>query len=189
MEKIIELTPLAEIGKGSAKITDNSIEIETSGISGGLKAWLIGGEAQTIGNLVDGRLRRILDTKNHSGILITQSGRQMLIGHYKEGVKGQETSPLPFQSYGFEWKKITQKKFDNLCDELRYLISNKKVYESYKKYGHYYVGEKGNTSALAVACGEGEVNPLVFGNISGIYKNGYVIVCVDRKTKHLYLPD
>jgi len=44
MEKRIELIPLAEIGSGNAKITENSIQIEVSGINGGLKAWLIGNE-------------------------------------------------------------------------------------------------------------------------------------------------
>ena len=84
MEKRIELIPLAEIGHGHARITQDSVEIEVGGISGGMKAWLIGGEAIPIGNIVDGKLRRHVDTRRHIGVLITQSGRQMLIGKFAE---------------------------------------------------------------------------------------------------------
>lgn len=190
MEKIIELVPLAEIGSGCARITDNSVEIEVNGISGGMKAWLIGGEAVAIGNIVDGKLRKNVETGSHYGVLITQSGRQMLIGKYRdeEGTKAENKEILPFDSSGFNWKKVTGRHFDNLCDELRFLISNKKVYDSYRKYGHYYVGENERAGALAVACANPDINPLEFGNIKGIYKNGYVIVCVDKATKKLYIP-
>lgn len=186
MEKIIELTPLAEIGKGSARITDNSVEIEVSGINGGMKAWLIGGEAVAIGNIVDGKLSKIIETGNHCGVLITHSGRQMLIGRYKDEASAEVIKEkVPFDVSGFEWKKITERSFHNLCDELRFLISNRKVYDSYKKYGHYYIGENDSSSAIAVACG-GE--DFTWGDVRGIYKNGYAIVCVDKKTKRLYLP-
>ena len=84
MEKVIELIPLAEIGQGRAKIRDNSVEIEINGVSGGLKAWLIGGEAVPIGNIVDGKLQKSISTKGHIGILITQSGRQMFIGKFEK---------------------------------------------------------------------------------------------------------
>ena len=190
MEKIIELVPLAEIGSGSARITDNSVEIEVNGISGGMKAWLIGGEAAPIGNIVEGKLRRNVETGSHYGVLITQSGRQMLIGRYRdeENAKEERKEILPFESWGFNWKKMTQRRFDNLCDELRFLISNKKVYDSYRKYGHYYVGENEHAGAIAVACANPDINPFEFGSIKGLYKNGYVIVCVDKETKRLYLP-
>lgn len=187
VEKIIELVPLAEIGKGSARITDNSVEIEVNGISGGMKAWLIGGEAVAIGNIVDGKLSKTVETGSHYGILITQSGRQMLIGRYKDEAPVEEEikERVPFDISGFEWKKITERSFHNLCDELRFLISNKKVYNSYKKYGHYYIGENDSSSAIAVACG-GE--DFTWGDVRGISKNGYAIVCVDKKTKRIYLP-
>ena len=66
MEKRIELIPLAEIGHGNARITENSVEINLTGVSGALKAWLIGGEAVPIGNIVDGKLFKSVDTKGES---------------------------------------------------------------------------------------------------------------------------
>lgn len=189
MEKIVELTPLAEIGRGRAVISDNCVKIEVSGISGGMKAWLIGREAVPIGNIVNGYLCKNIDTRAHSGVLITQSGRQMLIGRYgEETVPEVDAEDAPFKIAGFDWKKVTGRRFDSLCEELRFIISNKSIYNSYKKYGHYWVGEGREASALAVACGENEQNPLEFLGRTGFYKNGYAIVCVDKETKKLYIP-
>ena len=84
MEKIaVNLIPLAELGGGRAEITDSSVDIDIAGINGSLKAWLTGGEAVPIGNIVGGRLRREIDTTGHNGILVTQSGRQMLYAEYR----------------------------------------------------------------------------------------------------------
>ena len=92
MEKIIELTPLAEIGKGHARITENRVEVEINGIIGGMKVWLVGGEeAEKVGNIVNGKLSREIDTTRHTGILITQSGRQIMVGKYVDG----EITPPP----------------------------------------------------------------------------------------------
>lgn len=207
MEKQIELIPLAEIGHGRARITEDSIEIEVSGISGGMKAWLIGGEAVPIGNIVDGKLRRSVDTRGHIGILITQSGRQMLIGKFSEekaeeqaeeqieenevseNTSKQESEPIPFEINGFDWKKITEKSFSGISRELRFILSNKNVYQNYRKHRHFWVGEGEYAGALALQCDEAETDPLEFLGKVKLRKNGYVIVCIDKKTNKLYIPE
>lgn len=188
MEKRIELLQLADIGKGSAKISPDSVEIEISGINGSLKAWLIGGEAVPIGNIVDGKLRKQINTTRHNGILITQGGRQMLIGKYGESSLDVKKKNIPFDIPGFNWKKVESKNYNDLCRELRFIISNKDVYHNYKKYGHYWVGEGDNAAAVALKCSDDEPNPLEFLGRMKLTKNGYAIVCVDKKTKRLYIP-
>ena len=195
MKKTIELLPLAEIGHGTAHITENSVEIEVSGISGGMKAWLIGGEAVAIGNIVNGKLIKNINTKGHIGILITQSGRQMLIGKFsekeeniKEETARQINETVPFKIEGFNWRKITEKSFPEAGDEIRFILSNKSIYENYKKYGHYWIGENKNSGALALKYEE-ENDPLEFLGKMKIRKDGYVIVCIDNKTKRLYIPE
>ena len=188
MEKRIELLQLADIGKGSAKISPDSVEIEISGINGSLKAWLIGGEAVPIGNIVDGKLKKQINTTRHSGILITQGGRQMLIGKYGDSTLEIKEKSIPFDVPGFNWKKIESKNYNDLCRELRFIISNKEVYNNYKKYGHYWVGEGDGTAAVALQYSEDEPNPLEFMGKMKLTKNGYAIVCVDKKTKKLYIP-
>ena len=201
MEKIIELSPLAEIGKGRAKITDDSVEIEVSGINGGMKAWLIGKEAQEVGNIVNGRLNRRIDTRNHYGLLVTQSGRQMLIGKYREEIIEDKTysdtdsieektdvpEKTPMEIEGIEWKKIQSPCFDKLCRELKFIVSNKNVYANYKKHGYYYVGENDGSAALALAC-DAEESPLDFLSRRSLKKDGYAIICVDKNSKRLYSP-
>ena len=189
MEKRIQLLQLADIGKGSAVITPERVEIEISGINGSLKAWLIGGEAVPIGNIVDGRLRKEINTTKHSGILITQGGRQMLIGKYGEVAVEIKEKSMPFDIPGFKWKKIESKNYNDLCRELRFIISNKEVYDNYKKYGHYWVGEGEGAAAVALQYSENEPNPLEFLGKVKLTKNGYAIVCVDKKTKKLYFPE
>lgn len=192
-KKIIELKPLYEIGTGMAQIDNSSVNIEVKGINGALKAWLIGGEATAIGNLVDGKLRKDIDTTKNTGILITQSGRQLLIGNYAEEKKADistknDEEPLPFKSYGFNWRKIIGKKFetDNLL--MKYILSNKAVYESFKTHKHYFIGGGENCCALALPCGENEDNPLRFLGQMIKREDGYIIVCIDEKTGKLYLP-
>ncbi len=200
MEKQIELISLAEIGHGRAKVTDNIVEIEVSGISGGMKAWLIGGEAVPIGNIVDGKLRKSVDTTGHTGILITQTGRQMLIGTYKEEneeIKEEiketdilkENEVVPFEIGNFNWRKFTEKSFEGISRELRYILSNRSVYDNYKKHRHYWVGESDKSGALALKCEDAEVDPLYFLGETRLKRNGYVIVCVDKETNRLYIPD
>ena len=194
--KIINLQPLAEIGSGICRVTDKSVEIEIKGINGALKAWLIGGEAVPIGNIVDSKLKKEIDTTKNSGVLITQSGRQMLIGSYNDKRFPPEPEPnkeengnLPFESYGFEWKKIDSKKFATNNILLKYILSNKAVYESFKKYGHYFIGDCEGSSAIAIPCREDEKNPLWFLGGMNKYIKGYRIVCIDEKTGKLYIPE
>lgn len=204
MEKQIELIPLAEIGHGRARITEDSVEIEVGGISGGMKAWLIGGEAVPIGNIVDGKLRRHVDTRRHIGVLVTQSGRQMLIGKFAEEKEEeseeqveereknepeQEIDPAPFEMAGFDWKRFTQKSFSGISRELRFILSNKNVYDNYRKHRHFWVSDGESSGALALKCDEEETDPLEFLGGVKLRKNGYVIVCIDKKTNKLYIPE
>lgn len=204
MEKTITLTPLAEIGKGKARVTDSLVELEINGISGGMKAWLIGGEAVPIGNIVDGKLRKEIDTTGHSGVLITQSGRQMLIGRYaeeKEEVLEKKTdtfqktpeeedeSLLPESIEGIQWIKKTEGNFSPLCRELRFILSNRNTYENYKKHHCYWIGENESTAALALPVEEDGEDPLGFLGGVATRRNGYCIVCVDKETKRLYIPE
>lgn len=188
MEKIIELTPVAEMGKGSARITDNFVEIAVSGIAGGMKVWLVGGEeAQKVGNIVDGKLKKQADTTRHNSILITQSGRQVFIGNYRDKDSYTECDKPEEGLFlnGMKLRKITQKNYGNLCEELRYILSNREVYRNYKKYGYYCAGENSQLGALALKYDESEENPFArFGEYC-IYKDGFVIVCVDKKSKKI----
>lgn len=188
MEKHIELIPLAEIGQGRALIRENSVEIQVSGISGALKAWLIGGEAVPVGNIVDGKLFKNISTKGHMGILITQSGRQMFIGKFeKENISEEPSESAPFNISGFNWKKVTEKSFLGVSGEVRFILSNKAVYDNYKKYGHYWVGDCETSGALALRYDD-ESDPLGFLGEIKLRENGYVIVCIDKKTNKLYIP-
>ncbi len=188
MEKIIKLTQLADIGNGSARITENSVDIEVNGISGGMKVWLVGGcEAEKVGNIVNGRLSKKIDTTNHTGILITQSGRQMMFGRYEETSNEMPMETMPEDNFmtigGVKLKKITQRSYDSFSDEMRYLLSNRSVYENYKKHGYYCLSEDSRYGTLALKCEENEENPLAyFGDMCSI-KDGYVIVCIDKETK------
>ena len=122
MKKTISFTPLAEMGGGIAEVDDHSIKIKVSGINGVLKAWLIGDEAKQIGNLVNGRLEKETDTTNHNGILITQSGRQMLIGYYSENIeKKEEKEKPPLLIENLSWRKITEKRFGEMTDAVKYI--------------------------------------------------------------------
>lgn len=189
MEKIIELTSLCEMGKGTAKITDTNVKIEVSGIIGGMKVWLIGGEeAEKVGNIVNGRLSRDIDTSRHTGILVTQSGRQLFIGQYGEKNTTKETI-LPVEEFveidGIKLRKITDKSFGSFCDELKYILSNRKVYQNYKRYGYYCAAENPEWGALALKYEENGENPLGYFGDMCICKDGYVMVCVDKKTKKI----
>ncbi len=190
MKKVINLTPLAEIGSGKATITDDSVEIEISGIAGGMKVWMIGNEeAEKVGNIVNGHLQKSIDTTRHTGILVTQSGRQMMMGHY--GEKEEIKPPVslneeePIEAGGLRLKKITQRSYSSFGEEMRYLLSNRSVYENYKKHGYYYAAEDNRYGALALKYEEKEENPLkYFGDMCKI-KDGHIIVCIDKQTKKI----
>lgn len=195
MKKYVELIPLAEIGHGYANVTEDSVEIEVGGINGSMKAWLIGGEAVPIGNIVNGRLHRKIDTRHRIGILVTQGGRQMLIGKFSgnteitdEVMNDNNEETAPFEFSGFEWKKFSEKTFSGLTPALRFILSNREVYENYKKYRHYWVGENETTGALALKCEDTDIDPLNFTGNLKIRKDGYVIVCVDKETGRICTP-
>ena len=188
MEKNINLSTLCGIGRATALVRDDNVEIHTSGISGGLKAWLIGNEAVPIGNIVDGKLHKMIDTTKHTGILITQSGRQLFIGRYAEGESAPEEE-IPFDKMGFDWQKITGKSFEKTEGYIRFILSNKKVYENYKKHRHYWLGECEEGNALALRYENEEELPAEFSDKPRLYKNGYAIICVDKKTGRLYIPE
>ncbi len=187
MKKTIELTPLAEIGKGQAKITDRSLEVEIQGISGGMKVWLVGGEeAAKVGNIVEGRLLKAIDTTRHHGILVTQSGRQIMYGEYRESDKNDfspEETALEFNN--IRLKKITEKSYAKFSDEICYILSHRGVYRNFRKYGYYCAGESSDSSAVAFRLEDEEENPLERFKDMCMYKDGYVIVCVDKKTKKI----
>ena len=187
MEKIIELKPLCDIGKGSARVTEKSVEIEVSGIIGGMKAWLVGREeAEKIGNLVEGKLKRSVDTTRHNGILITQCGRQIMMGAYAESIiqdVEKTVEEAPFETPGINWRKFTGKSYADLGEELRYMLSSKNVYHNFKEHGHYWAGENERYGALALKCEKSSPNPFYMFSEMCEYKNGYVIVCVDKETK------
>ncbi len=188
MVKIIELVSLCGIGKGTARITDESVEVEINGIIGSMKVWLVGGEeAEKVGNVVDGKLSRMIDTTRHTGILVTQSGRQIMHGRYSEKVP-KETEIQRDDDFilsGIKLRKVTNRSYAGFCEELRYILSNKKVYQNYRKHGYYRAGESSELGALALKLEENDENPFeAFGDMC-LYKNGYVIVCVDKQTKKL----
>ena len=186
----IKLTPLLETGSGSAFVSENSVCIEVRGVNGGLKAWLVGGsEAFAIGNLVNGKLEKKIDTTKHRGILITQSGRQMFIANYAnlplEISEGPLKNDAPQIGEGFSWEKITSKKF-NKSRAVKYILSNKPVYDSFLRHGYYWLGKKGNVYLIAIPCGKNEENPLLFLKLPENIKNGFSYVFVDEEKNRFY---
>ncbi len=186
--KVLQLRPLADIGSGSAEITDTEVKIHTTGINGVLKAWLIGGEAECIGNIVDGSLCKKANTAAHEGVLVTQSGRQMLIGFYGENASDIQ-SDTPFHIGGYKWKKVCGKSFADESDAVKYILSNRSVYACFKKYGHYFIGTGKKGSAIALPCKNGDENPLWFLGNTNILLDGYRIVCVDDENQKIFLPE
>ena len=125
----INLKPMNSVGTCRARVYDDNVTIKVYGVAGCLKAWLTGrGDTHEIGNLVNGVIRKDIDTSPYSGILITQSGRQMFYGKFredeeeaKEEIMAEETkaeealaemrpasdeAPLPPQRENLEMPKI-----------------------------------------------------------------------------------
>ena len=131
------------------------------------------------------------------------SFRQMLIGKFaeekaeeveqveetEENAPEQKIDPAPFEMAGFDWKRFTQKSFSGISRELRFILSNKNVYDNYRKHRHFWVSDGESSGALALKCDEEETDPLEFLGGVKLRKNGYVIVCVDKKTNKLYIPE
>ena len=81
---------------------------------------------------------------------------------------------------------------EEITVEKRYLVERALLdvmekYENYKKHGHYWVGDCETSGALALRCDD-ESDPLEFLGKIKIRENGYVIVCIDKKTNKLYIP-
>ncbi|MGN1098156.1 MAG: hypothetical protein ACI4SS_04605 [Clostridia bacterium] len=190
MPKRIELKSLAEIGRGYAIIDDSKVEVRVSGIMGVLKAWLIGKENKLLGNIVNGKLIRETDTRDFHGLLITQSGRQMFYGQWRDGdekVNNEENraeenrvpatenpySPLP----DFHWEKITGRDFPSTNERIRFALSNDAFFAAFKKHGYYLFGKDGERFALAIKHAQDEPQP--FPYVDGATEAGeymYVVV-------------
>lgn len=151
----IELIPKAEIGRGSAIIDENKIEIHISGVMGALKAWLLGKENVPVGNIVGGRLIREINTVPYFGILITQSGKQMFYGSWREDSPASEFAPLP----DLNWEKITERAFPETAERVRLALSNRNFFDNFKKHGYYLFGKDGERFAIAVKHAQGDPSP------------------------------
>ena len=200
MPKRIELLPKAEIGRGYAIVDDGKVEIHVSGIMGALKAWLVGGESRPIGNIVGGRLIREIDTAQHSGILITQSGKHMFYGSWEEeAAEPREKSSEPKDAsveeqkqeeaaedqqseaeYGalpdMGWEKITGRAYPSTDEKVRFALSTRAFFEAFKKHGYYLFGKDGERFALAIKRLE-DASP--FPNVDGATEAGeytYVVL-------------
>ena len=80
---------------------------------------------------------------------------------------------------GFFWRKISSKKFAAADKAVKYILSNKRVYESFKRYGYYWFGENGSDRAIALRCAGAEDNPLSFLPCKADFKDGYRIICIN----------
>ena len=175
MTKRIELKPLAELGRGYALIDDGRLEVRVNGIMGALKVWLIGESNVPIGNVTGGKLVRETDTRPYRALLITQSGRQMFYGQWREAVSAPEPekeapaepekaeppepenpwSPLPDLS----WVKITGRDFPTADERVRFALSNNAFYAAFKRHKFYLFGRDGDRYALAVKHTPGDPAP------------------------------
>lgn len=91
--KDVNLEPLSLMGTCRARVYDDGIAIKAYGIAGCLKAWLTSKNGtKEIGNLVNGSIQKEIDTSPYSGILITQSGRQMFYGKFRDEPDEEESA-------------------------------------------------------------------------------------------------
>ena len=191
-KKEIELKALNSFGIAKAYVDESSVSIKVYGVAGCLKAWLTGKNTLELGNLVNGTLTKEVDTSSYDGILLTQSGRQMFFGKFPTNenksctVEEEEkrNEPLFHFNDGYTWREITTKEFpsDNLS--VRYILSHKCFYNAFLQHGRYFYGTKENRCAIAIEC-DIKHEPHPFLHLSGfsIYKDGYMIVCVNTKNK------
>ncbi len=187
MQKKTELKPLAEIGRGYAVVDDDGVEIRISGIMGVLKAWLIGRDNLPLGNITGGKLIREIDTSPYWGVLITQSGRQMFYGAWREeenkdevskdeiskgtkeikaedmstGISGAEAEKtLDYSPLPpFSWEKITSRKYPSADERVRFALSNSSFFAAFKRHGYYLFGRDGERYAIAVPHSPEEASP------------------------------
>ena len=186
MIKEIDLKALNSFGIAKAYVDENSVGVKVYGVSGCLKAWLTGEKTIEIGNLVNGSITKEIKTAPFDGVLVTQSGRQMFYGKFKNTSNKEKDGTgctLPLDD-GYSWQEITSKKFpsDNLS--VRYILSHKCFYNAFLLHGKYYYGTKGDCIAIAIECNiKSEPHPFLHLSAYATYKNGYMIVCTDTKSK------
>lgn len=191
----IELKALNSFGISKAYVDEKSVSIKVYGVSGCLKAWLTGEKTIELGNLVNGSLTKEINTAPFEGILLTQSGRQMFYGKFRqeEKCKGSSTteksnlnstaSIFNFND-GYTWQEVTSRTYpsDNLS--VRYILSHKCFYNAFMLHGRYFYGTKGKLCAVAIECDiKNEPHPFLHLSAYATNKDGYMIVCVDTQTK------
>lgn len=174
--RIIKLDSLCDMGSGTAEVYARGVRVQIAGINGCLKVWLTGEECTSIGNLVDGRLEKEIDTAPYSGVLVTQSGRQMFYGSFGEGsVAPPPPESKPALPRDFSWKKITARTFPTTNATMKYILSNRRVFRAVQKHGYYYFGTRDGALAVALPHAPGEESPFPRGRDI----DGYSVVTVD----------
>ncbi|MBQ3109584.1 MAG: hypothetical protein IJC69_00345 [Clostridia bacterium] len=185
----IELKSLNSFGIAKAYVDEKSISIRVYGVSGCLKAWLTGSKTIEIGNLVNGMLKKEIDTTAFDGILLTQSGRQMFYGKFNTAPLFKEQPSLtkksePIFSFndGYSWQEITSKAFPSENLSVRYILSHKCFYDAFMLHGRYYYGTKDNKTAIAIECDiKNEPHPFLPLSAYAVLREGYMIVVTDSK--------
>lgn len=199
----IELKALNSFGMGKAYVDENSVSIKVFGVSGCLKAWLTGEKTVEIGNLVGGSLNKQIDTSPFDGILLTQSGRQMFYGKFRQTSPHNlptgtdpndenlpkssapidtEKEPILNFNDGFNWVEITTREYPSENLSLRYILSHKCFYNAFMLHGKYYYGTKDNMMAVAIECDiKNEPHPFLNLSAYATYRDGYMIVATDGK--------
>jgi len=144
IKKEINLKPMNSIGTCRAVIEDNRVRVISHGVAGCMKAWLTGdGDAKEIGNLVNGAIDKAISAEGYSGILVTQSGRQIFYGRFAEEEKSEEAhkeieetpkeieeepekGPAIFSfDDGFSWREVTGGKYPSDSLSVRYILSHR----------------------------------------------------------------
>lgn len=185
----IELKSLNSFGIAKAYVDEKSISIRVYGVSGCLKAWLTGSKTVEIGNLVNGMLKKEIDTTAFDGILLTQSGRQMFYGKFNTAPLFKEqpsptakSEPIFNFNDGYTWQEITQKAFPSENLSVRYILSHKCFYDAFMLHGRYYYGTKDNKTAIAIECDiKNEPHPFLPLSAYAVLREGYMIVATDSK--------
>ena len=191
MNKIeIELKPLNSFGIAKAYVDENSVTVKVYGVSGCLKAWLTGEKTIELGNLVEGALKKDIDTSPYEGILLTQSGRQMFYGKFRSSTQSstqenKKTEPIFSFNDGFKWQEVTSRTYPSENLSVRYALSHKCFYNAFLLHGRYYFGTKEDMLAIAIECNIiKEPHPFLPLSAYATLKDGYMIICIDLKSKN-----
>lgn len=187
----IELKALNSFGIAKAYVDKNSVTVKVYGVSGCLKAWLTGEKTTELGNLVDGSIQKNIDTSPYEGVLLTQSGRQMFYGKFRKSSSNDHSlpkadcAPIFKLNDGFTWKEITSRTYPSENLSVRYALSHKCFYNAFLLHGRYYFGEKDGMLAIAIECNvKEEPHPFLHLSAYATAKEGYMIVCIDLKSKN-----